>query len=495
MSEPNWNIVRHPNMLAPQENYGDIAMRIPRYRMVKYPPTTSPSSVVTVQPTSITQTQFIQPAAAVVNLNRTMENHQKAIPPVSAQSLVTFQDGSDIRSIQFQAASGFPIVDLQFADTYLNVIRPIEIDATDFLTVRDNTESFYPSNSLAAANVFPFSCDGTVNGSANAGTVNYLEPQHVKIYNSGATGVEANRTYLGDYKGTLFGCDRDTVWGTDMNVNIQYNFGQRLGYFCTGATGSTITSAATTQTSNITTNITFTNVNIFYAVQQNVNIRNALVEKVRSRSLKMEIPYTYIQQALANASSSMNYSYVISKNYGKNLKRILFAPLNGNYLGQYAFDHSNVNGSTITSFYTSIDGHPLVDGQLNCYNPNNSILPTGVTWSSPATFADDWREAQQWLYGKCNFGGYPTFQNQWWYQDTFGILPSDSVMAKHAEENSLDGFSMQDVGNHTYVLSAQSPALTQSTNIKNSAGVWMFFFSLFTRKLVIGPDGFYFDDS
>lgn len=482
------NAIKHPTFLAPQENYSDVAMRVPRYRMSKFPPTTAPSSVVTLQPNGNQQTQFILPAASTTNIGRSFETHQGTVPPLANSSLQLFADGYDLRTFQIAAASGYPLVDLQYADYYANAIRPIATDSTDFLSVRDNTESFYPSNVTVANNPFPFSVDGNTGNSNNSATVNYLEAQHLVTFATGATGTFSRRNYFGDLKGTLAGCDRDVCFGTDMYLNTNYQYGQRMGYYSTGA-------GVLTQVAQITSNITLTNVNVFWALEQNVNIRNDIINKLRSGGLKMEIPYTYITSQQASASSSLNYSFTISKNFGRTLKRILFVPYNANLLGQYAYCHTNVNGAVITQFQTSMDGKPLTDYYLQCYNPQNALTPPGVTWSSPPTWADDWREAQQWLYGKCIFGGYPAFQNQWWYQDTWGILQSDAMMAKHAEENSLDGFGLKEVGNHTYTINAQSPSIANGSSIYNSNGVNMFFFNLYTRKLVIQADGFYFDDS
>lgn len=481
--------VKHPTFLAPQENFMDVAMRVPRYRNSKSPPTTSPSSIVVINPNGNQQTQFIVPAASTLNFSRSFETHQGTVAPVANGSLQLFADGYDFRTINLAAASGYPIVNLEYADYYANAIRPIETDMTDFLSQRDNTQSFYPCNSLTVSNPFPFSVDGSTSGTLNSGTTAYLEAQHLVTFATGATGSFSRRNYLGDLKGTFFGCDRDSCFGTDMNVNINYQYGQRMGYYSAG-------NGVLTQTGAIQSNITLTNVNFFWALEQNVNIRNDIINKLRSGGLKMEIPYTYTtNQVAAAGASSLNYSFTISKNYGRTLKRILFVPYANTNSGQLSFCHTNANGAVITNFQTSFDGKPLTDYYLNCFNPNNTASPPGVTWSSPPTWADDWREAQQWLAGKCNFGGYPSYQNQWWYADVWGILQSDAMMAKHAEENSLDGFSLKDLGNHTYTINASSPSVAQSTNIYNALGVWMFFFNLYTRKLVITADGFYFDDS
>ncbi len=116
------------------------------------------------------------------------------------------------------------IVDLQYADQYVNAVRPIKTKLTEFLSY-DQLNQFYPCNQLATNNILPFSRDGLLAGTDNASTTNYIEPQHVFIAPAANTAVNISRYFpLNSFKDTVFDMDKDLVFGTDMYLRLWTNY-------------------------------------------------------------------------------------------------------------------------------------------------------------------------------------------------------------------------------------------------------------------------------
>ena len=472
--------------LAPQNQYKDVDTRIPRYRYARIPLNNLTSGTVALNPTATTLMEWKIPASSVINLAKSYVAYQYTWPAGTAgQYGFVYEDGCDFRTVYFGNGSGLGIVDLQYADAATNVFRPIKTKLTDFLS-QDQLSQFYPCNQLATTNTLPYSRDGTIAGVDNASTNNYLEPQHLQIAPVAATTLPVSRYFpLKNIKGTFLECDKDVVFGTDMYLRLFSNYLQRMGAYTT--TPANINGSANIQ---ITTAVNASNVYLYLAIEENLDIRNSLLSALAHGSIKMTIPYLYSYRfSVSGQSSSGNVSLTLTKNYGRGVKQITLVPFNGQEYTNYAYDHSNVNGTKVSQIQTTMDGRPLTDYNLNCFNPNSSIQTAATeNWASkPINFADDYREALKFTAGSC-LNAYPAYQTSWFYADAWGVPPLNSKIGC-APENLPDSFDLLHTGDHIYAVSALTPQLQVATSNCYTSGLINYVFVSFIRTLEIQPDG------
>lgn len=473
--------------LAPQNQYKDVDVRIPRYRYSRIPLNNFTSGSVVVPPTSTTLLEWKIPASSVINLSKSYITYQTSWPALAGNYGFTYEDGCDFRTIYFGNGSGLGIVDLQYADCAMNTFRPVKTRFKDFLS-QDQLSQFYPCNQLATTNTLPFSRDGLLLGTDNASTFNYLEPQHLDIAAAPNIAIPVSRYWpLGNFKGTFFECDKDVVFGTDMYCRLFTNYAQRIGGY-------------TTSPNNINANytpitgggLTWNNVYLYLAIEENLDIRNSLLTALAHGSIKMTIPYLYTYRFSVSAGSATgNISLTLTKNYGRGVKGITVVPYDGGEYTQYAYDHSNVNGTKITQIQTTMDGRPLTDYVLNCYNPNSTINPVGTWTNPPPSFADDYREALKFTTNSC-LQAYPMYQTMWLYSDLWGV-PQLNEMEACSRENIADSFDLLHTGDHIYALSALTPTLQSALYHVGAGGgafgIINYVLVSFIRTLVIQPDG------
>ena len=470
--------------LAPQNMYKDEHIRVPRYRYARIPLNNLPSGIVSIQPTSTTLLEWKLSANTVFNLSRSHIGYQYQIPASSGNYCCTFEDGHDFRYAYFGNGSGLGIVDLQFSDCLVNSVRPIATSQDNYLT-HDPLTQFYKSNQLAATNILPFSRDGLLAGIDNGSTTNYLESQHLAICTTPNTAVNVSRYIpLSNYKDTAFEMDKDLVFGSDMYLRFNTQYLQRMAFYTTTPNNPNVAGNFTA----ITAAANAVNMYLYLAIEENIDIRNSLLSHLASGAMRMTIPYTYMYRfASSGNTSSANISLTLTKNYGRAVKKITVLPYNAQEYTQYAFDHSNVNGTKLASIQSTMDGRPNTDYVLNCYNPNSSIIPTGVTLGQ-ASFADDYRESLKFTKGSCLFC-YADYQTQWFYADAWGVPNNGTQEYKQPQENVCDGFDLLHSGDHVYAIQATTPALQTSTNNCYTNGLVMYVAVKFIRTLEIKSDG------
>lgn len=382
--------------------------------------------------------------------------------------------------------SGLGIVDNQYCDVAVNTLRPLRTKLTDYLS-NDELTQFYPCNQLATTNTLPFSRDGLSAGVQNATTTNYLEEQYLNIASTPATALPVTRYFpLGSFKDTFLAMDKDTVFGGDMYLRLYTQYLQRVGAYTT--TPANINGSACVQ---IATTVNATNVYLWLAIEENLDIRNGLLTALAHGSIKFTIPYLYTYRfSVSGNSPNGNVSLTLTKNYGRGVKSICLVPYNAQEYTNYAFDHSNVNGTKITSLQTTMDGRPLTDQLINCFNPYSSInTSSGQVWANPpTTFADDYREALKFTNNSCLLG-YPQYQTNWSYTDAWGVPSLDCHMEACGSAEINDYFDLVQTGDHIYALSSLTPAIQQSLNNCFTSGLINYLLVTFIRTLEIAPDG------
>lgn len=475
--------------LAPQYNFGDVDTRVPRYRWYRAPLNNLSSTSVTFNSSSNQLLEFKISATTCVNLSRSFLSYQYAIPAGAATLYsASFEDGLEFRNITFGSAGGPNVVDVQFVDQYVNSVRPVRTKLSEFLT-NDQLCGLYPSNQLANSNLLPQSRNGVITtGTDCAASQNYLEQQHLQIAPYGALAVNVSRYLpLSCFKDTLLGMDKDLVFGTDQYLRLYSNYTTRMGF----QTTSPATPCLAANNTYLTGNMTVSNVFLYVCIEENLDIRNSLLQHLASGKIKLSIPYTWCQRyGIAGGSASGNPTLTITKSLGRGLKRIMLVPCNALEFTEKAFDHNNTNGCKINQLQCTMDGRPLSDFVLNIYNPNSSINPASQWNTPPQSFADDWREAQVWQPGSCILS-YPHYQSQWAYILQWGIPPvdGDGKEAGLPESCINDYFDLLHSGDHVFSVQANTNFMTSATSDCNTNGQIFYLYLTFIRTLEIQPDG------
>ena len=448
-----------------------------------------PSGIAQFQTTNSTLLEWKLPASTVCNLNRSFISEQWTLPAGGAGNYgVVYEDGVSYRWCYFGNGSGLGICDLQNVDCWVNTSRPLRTKLQDYLGA-DQLSQFYPCNQLATSNIFPFSRDGLTAGTANASTFNWTEPQHLSFSTAANTALNIYRYFpLSSFKDTILAMDKDLVFGQDMYLRLNSNYLTRMAFY---------TNTPANPNANLTAIAAGINVSQLYfylAIEEELDIRASLLAALSAGSISLSIPYTFAYRFSSGASSTANLTLTLTKSYGRGLKRVMYVPYNAQELTQYAYDHSNANGTKVSALQTTMDGRPLTDYLLNCYNPYSSINPAGVGWVAGSSFfGDDYREIKKYLT-RSVYQGYPELQSMWLYMDCWGIPCGDSPESDGADESLIQSyFDLLKSGDHVYTVQAQTPALLTGTNNCSASGLVNYIFCTFVRTLKIRPDGIDFE--
>jgi hypothetical protein len=462
-----------------------------RYRYARMPLNNLSSSSVPLAPTSTTFMEWKLPANTVFNIAQSYIQYQYTCPALANNYVCTFENGMDFcRWAYFGDGSGLGIVDSQYVDHYVCAAQPIKTEMKEFLG-RDELNQLYPCNQLNTTNILPFSRDGLSTGTQNATTNSYTEMQYLNISPTPNTAVTVNRYLdLKRFVDTYFAVNKNSVFGRDMYMRFNSQLLQRMFFYTTSPNNPNVAANFTAPTA---TNVVLTNVYLYLAIEQNDVIRESLLSALRSGSIKMNIPYTYTYRFSGNGNSTVaNATLTLTRQFGKRLKRILSVPYNGQELTQYAYDHSNPNGTKINQLTTSMDGRPLQDYLMNVYDPNSTINPTNVGWNNPASFGDDYREMTKLLRGTI-LQSYPMYLTNWFYADTWGTQSFlEETKSALPSENINDGFALDD-GDHIFTIQCNTNALTANTNNCYTNGIILYLFCTFVRTLIVTPDQISFE--
>ena len=286
-------------------------------------------------------------------------------------------------------------------------------------------------------------------------------------------------------KDTFLEMEKDVVFGNDMYLRLWTAALQQMFFYTPNPFTPHINAAAPTVGS-----INATNFYLQLAIEENLDIRNSLLMSLAKGSIKMNIPYTYAyrfsQTGGAGASTTANLSLTLTKNYGKSLNRILFVPFNSQEFTNYSLDHSNINGTKITAVQSTINGRPLQDSQIQCYNPN--CTASALLWPSyPTDVCGDYRQIREFARGSC-IQSYPHYQANWTWVDAWGLQSFvDEKACGKPWWGNLEGLSLVDSGDIVYSIQANVPAVAQAT-FTSYSGLILYLFCSFNRTLHISAD-------
>jgi hypothetical protein len=471
--------------MAYQTNYKGANLICPKYRYVKFSLNNLSSTSVQWLATSSTNLEFKVPSCVVWNPSRSYITYQYSLPAVANNYGFVYMNNLDFRTVFFGSQSGLPIVDVQFSDCMVNVLRPISTRFSEFITM-DPLGVLSPCNELATQNLLPYSRDGLATGTETNATRNFQELQHLQIGTAVNTAISVNRYVpLSALACTFLAMDKDVVFSQDMLIRLSTNYLTRMYGYTTNP--QQINGNYTAPNANINVS----NIFLHLASEENLTIKNSLLNALSSGSIKVHTPYTYVTRfSEAGGSSSFNQSLTITKAYGRYLKRFITIPYNAQEFTNHAYNHANLNGSKVTQIQTLINGRPNTDQLVNCYNPNSSLL----TWwvNAPSDIAMDYRENSQFLQDTA-IGSYAEYQTNWHHQDCFGVKLGVQKYQSPENDLILDGYSLDQQGEAVFQISCQTPAVANNSSDVYANGLLWYVIQVFQRSLSIVPTGFSWD--
>jgi hypothetical protein len=417
-------------------NFRKVTEAAPRYRYQRMVLSNLNTGTFTLQPTASQLLEWKLPSNEVYNLSKSYIEY-------SASTSASTNPGYNIlhedvpaffNSVQLQTAGGVDLCNLQNANNYLKVKQRQDVKNEDFLTA-DAYEALYPSNSLANANLRATSevyqagnLFGAPVGTGWGSIVNYLEPQHVKVSAVEAGGSESVMQQVRQYpldmfSDTILAMDRDLFLPTDMYLRMNC-FGPKMGFNSTSGTAFTPANSG-----NLNGAITFNNVALFLAIEQNNQIVDSIRERVLKNGLKFQIPYTMTFRNSTTGSGSAGVQIQFNRGFGKSIRKILHAPYHITEIGNTAFDCSNWNGSKITSYGTYMNSRKLQDQDISCLQASGTNV--GM---------DDWLFNKKYYKNSVVSNG-GQYQQAWGHTDTFAE-PDNEQHRGVPDENIVDGFPL-----------------------------------------------------
>ncbi len=474
--------------LTPQVDFKEANVHVPRYRNAITYLNNNQAGLVQFQATSSTRLEFRISAGGTFNPARSYLTYQMTVPATASQYNVFHENGCDFRYVYFGDGAGAGIVDLSQADYWVNLARPFMTKKCEFDN-RDRLSGFYPSHQPAANNILPYPKDGLTTSVDNGANLDYVEQQYLTI------SPQVNQTMaitrylpLSMFVGTALAMDKDMIFGTDMFLRFDTQYLQKMFF-------TTTTPNAPYQTYTLpTAAITVSNMYLMLATEQNLNITGDIQAGWRSGKIKYTIPWVFpnrIPIAGANATASTNLT--LQRNYGRAVKRIVTSLYQGNEFTPNWLDHSNYNGTKATNVYSNLNGAPLMNYALNCYNPYSSINPAGTNINTVTYVSDDYREMKN-FFDRSAIQNYAIYQNNWFWLDSWGT-PQQSLEPYNLDESQLnDGFDLTSGANQLYAITMNCPFNAQSTSNTYSNGLLLFCFVQYIRTLHVGAVNFTLGD-
>jgi hypothetical protein len=402
--------------LKPQSiNYKKIEQVSGKYRYARINLNNITGSQVPLSATSSTTLEFKLPAG-VYNLSRSFLSFVNNVNNITVSTYVYDNSLSIAQSIQFGTSSGLNLCDINYANNYINVVRPIDTPIEVFLS-NDNTTCLYPiiaGNAISANsnNVFPptFAVNGTnpYNMASLTQPLNPIVNGICDARQSTATTAPVVNTTVFPLSGvvnSILSMDKDQYFPDNMYLRISTAPSGKVAY-----QAANVNDGATTP-ANISVQPVLNNVCFYLAIEKDQLIIDSLLSKYASGNLRYQIPFvSSYRNAVGSGVSTIQIQ--MNSGNGKKLKRVVSTFYNANETAggvssNLAFDHNNVNAIKCLSLQTYIDNMPLQDSVMSC------ALPTALLNNM-----DDWRENKQNCKGSAIKNSLEYYMH-WFHADRF----------------------------------------------------------------------------
>lgn len=495
-----------PQIYSDTVNYKPVDTTLSRYRYLRLPLNNLNGSSFSISNTQIQLAEFKMPIA-VYNLGQAILSYDPQFGAATNPGYNwSYEDcASDISWLYFGNASGLDMCSLYGVNKYTKVARKINTKLMEYLG-NDNLQGLYPSNIPASQNLQAVPTNiqaGNIYGipanpSYYGGLVNFMEPDftYQSALEKGASESGINRPKmipLGQaFPNTFVGMNRDSYFGMDMYLRLNFGPGTNVGFNCTSNVAPTYPAG---NTANLNSNINYNNVYLYLPIEQNPLIVDRIIGEFRAGSLKMLIPYTTMFRN-PSIGSVANIQIQLTSQYGRRLKQIMHTVWN-NASGEtqnLTYDCNNWNGRQLATYNTYLNNVQLQDQLLSCSQPNG-IGYLGAQGSTPnpgIIGSDDFRENAQFLkIGRESsvIQNYGQYQQNWFHMDRFYFKQESST----PDDNVEEGYDLRDPAHNVVIWQIQANMATTPAPQNPNSNYVHYTFATFQRMLHFSPNGAYLD--
>ena len=355
-------------------DYSPKAITTPSYSMNRIYQTTGATSVVLS--TSTTESNFEIPPNKVINLSRSVLSYSVDVTATTGGVYTNlFMNVPNISGVQLTTRSGTYLCDIRNADKFMRVVLPRVNKLTDLLS-NDSGDTAATSGADLSVNKFCQASDtlaaaaiGDNHAKSSARVVagglltgipskSYTEQCYLKqsVIN-GAIGYNVEID-LGSFVHSILAEDKDLFFDNEvLNLRILWTPYTALGY------SSAIDGSSPTA---LSAGASISNLNLYVAVEQNEEIANSLISKVKSSGLQLVVPYVHTVKQTVGVSTSNTFSQKLNRSHGSSLLRAYFSVFHATESSSTQYDISNVGSAKIFDWYSMLNSNRMEQFTANC---------------------------------------------------------------------------------------------------------------------------------
>jgi hypothetical protein len=390
----------------------------PTYAHSKIMPQTGTLSL-TMTPTGGEETIF-EISPKVINLAKTYLQFTCTLAiTAGGRSNKVFADTvPQIRQIQLYTRTGKFLVDVQYANTYLNAISRHENINTDIYNNNPLNVAGEYFNGIYRSNGDAFSCLRPAGG---AGATPQFEPAYGATGAANAVQAVNYKIPLGIYKNTGLDCDKDLYFGGEvLYLKIIWDTFSYTGI-------STDSTTAYTTPLALASGPAISNLTLFLAIEKNPVVENQVKAKTMSpEGLSILFPYVHVNQIQLNATGvnglhALQVRY--NRSHGSKLKKIIWAPYVQNRSGVNVYNHNNLALDKIISFYTTVNNVRTNEYDYLCVNN------------------DDYAVRKEKIKGSCIYSASEYYYNFNWienFTDSASLTELSTIVKEFNVDEGLD---------------------------------------------------------
>lgn len=314
----------------------------------------------------------------VLNFSPSVLNFTLNLPAAGAGNYIWYHLQPMYGSVmhaQVYAGSNQYMLDIDNLPNYLDISVKRNLEADEFLSLDPMTGT---SQSNSVVNVTPALRNANYNGNntlttgfaANPSSINYTEPGYFGVGGANADVTLYVQFPLHLIRDSLFSINKSLYFGQVIYLKLYFS---PLSKICYVSTSNANPSAAAKST--YTGAATITNLNLMLATENNMDLRNQLIEKVSTVGLSYNIPYIQSWKN-NNSGQAQNITLQMDVNNGKSLQKMIHSVYNPQENLDTAYDHSNndtISGVTSTAvnckvqqYYTQMNSKRIQDITIDC---------------------------------------------------------------------------------------------------------------------------------
>ena len=286
-----------------------------------------------------------------------------------------------IDRVSLMTRDGAVLFDIPNFNSYSRAITPLVTPLEKYLThdtslgsntralagLSDKGMNFHRSNTVsddpASLNVntaYPIGQRLNEAGLFVNGALDYTDYQYIKVVGDGAGLGAFNCDYnipLSQFHHTIASVNRDLYFGQALQLRIYWAPLNKMGM---SMDDNILTNPAVLTIGKVD------EIRMLLAVENDPNVVDSLVQRVRSQGLEMNVPYVYGFQYSTPAGVQSTIQQRINSGHGHSLLNVYHVVYNTLSTNQFAYDIENVSAKKVKSFQTQIDNQNLTEIIVNC---------------------------------------------------------------------------------------------------------------------------------